>query len=215
MTIRILLADDHRIFRQGLRGLLAEEKEFTIVGEASDGREAVERIAKLRPDVALMDVSMPTLNGVEATRQIAKRSPGTKVIALSMHVEEKFVAEMLRAGASGYVCKQCDAEELCQAIRAAAAGQTYLSPSISGSLVENYVRNLPSEPDSAFKQLSEREREILQLLAEEKTVKEIAMALHVSIKTVHTHRERLMAKLGVRTIAGLTRYAVREGLIQA
>lgn len=214
MTINILLADDHKIFRQGLRELIAEEKDLAIIGEAEDGRDAIAQIAKLRPDVVIMDVGMPALNGIEATRQIKKDFPKTRVIALSMHVDEKFVAEMLRAGAVGYLCKKCDADELVAAIRTAAGGQTYLSPSISGTLVESYVRNVTASPASAFSKLTDREREILQLLVEEKTIKEIAGELDLSVKTVHAHREHLMRKLDVQTIAGLTKYAVREGLTE-
>jgi DNA-binding NarL/FixJ family response regulator len=214
MAIRILLADDHKIFRQGLRGLIAEERDLSIVGEADDGREAIAKIADCKPDVVIMDVGMPGLNGVEATRQIKRDFPRTRVIALSMHVDEKFVSEMLRAGAVGYLCKKCDADELVLAIRTTATGQTYLSPSISGTFVESYVRNVPTVPASAFSQLTDREREILQLLVEEKTVKEIAGELHLSIKTVHAHREHLMRKLNVQTVAGLTKYAVREGLTE-
>jgi DNA-binding NarL/FixJ family response regulator len=214
MAIRIVLVDDHRIFRQGLRGLIAEESDMAIVGEADDGREAVAEIARLHPDVVVMDVGMPTLNGIEATRQIRKDRPRVRVIALSMHSDEKFVAEMLRAGASGYLCKQCEADELVQAIRAVASGQTYLSPGISGALVESFVRRASAAPASAFSQLTDREREILQLLVEEKSVKEIAAELRLSIKTVHAHREHLMRKLDVQTVAGLTKYALREGLTE-
>ena len=214
MTIKVLLADDHKIFRQGLRGLIADEIDMAIIGEAEDGRDALAQIAKLKPDIVIMDVGMPGLNGIEATRQIMKEFPKTRVIALSMHVDERFVAEMLRAGAVGYLCKQCDADELVSAIRTAAAGRTYLSPSISGTLVESYVRNVTAAPTSAFSQLTDREREILQLLVEEKTIKEIAGDLHLSIKTVHAHREHLMRKLNVQTMAGLTKYAVREGLTE-
>jgi DNA-binding NarL/FixJ family response regulator len=212
MALKILLADDHKIFRQGLRGLIAEEKDMTIAGEAEDGRDALAQVARLRPDVVIMDVGMPALNGIEATRQITRDFPATRVIALSMHVDEKFVAEMLRAGAAGYLCKKCDADELLGAIRAAADGKTYLSPSISGNLVERYVRNVKPTPDTAFAQLTDREREILQLLVEEKSIKEIAGELHLSVKTVHAHREHLMRKLNVQTVAGLTKYAVREGI---
>lgn len=214
MAIKILLADDHLIFRQGLRGLIAEEEDLVVVGEAEDGREAISQIGKLAPDIVIMDVGMPALNGIEATRQIKKDFPKTRVIALSMHVDEKFVAEMLRAGAVGYLCKKCDADELIAAIRVVDAGRTYLSPTISGTLVESYVRNVAASPASAYSQLTDREREILQLLVEEKSIKEIAANLHLSIKTVHAHREHLMRKLNVQTVAGLTKYAVREGLTE-
>lgn len=161
-----------------------------------------------------MDVAMPGLNGMETTRQLKRDLPRVRVVALSMHVDERFVLEMLRAGAVGYLCKKCDAEELLTAIRAAAAGHTYLSPAISGTVVESYVRNVRSAPVSAFSQLTNREREVLQLLVEEKTIKEIAGELHLSIKTVHAHREHLMQKLDIQTVAGLTKYAVREGLTE-
>ncbi len=214
MLIRVFLADDHRIFRQGLRGLIAEESDMTIVGEAEDGRDAIAQIAKLRPEVVIMDIGMPALNGIEATRQLKRDLPKTRVIALSMHTDEKYVSEMLRAGAVGYLCKKCEADELIQAVRTVMAGQTYLSPAISGTLVECYVRNATTARASAFSLLTDREREILQMLAEEKSVKEIAAVLNLSIKTVHAHREHLMQKLNVQTMAGLTKYAVREGLTE-
>ncbi|MBT7067735.1 MAG: response regulator transcription factor [Verrucomicrobia bacterium] len=214
MSVKVFLADDHRIFRQGLRGLLAEESDITIVGEADDGRDAIAKISKSRPDVVLMDVGMPGLNGIEATRQLKKVSPRVKVVGLSMHVDERFVGEMLRAGAIGYLCKKCDIREVLTAIRSAAVGQTYLSPMISGSIVEGYVLNACPESSSAFSQLTNREREVLQLLVEEMTIKEIAFDLGLSAKTVHAHREHLMQKLDVHTIAGLTKYAVRQGLTE-
>lgn len=214
MPIKVFLADDHKIFRQGLREIIAEEQDMAIAGEAENGRDAITQIIKLKPDVVIMDVGMPTLNGIEATRQIKRDLPKIRVIALSMHLDEKIVVEMLRAGAVGYLCKKCDADELISAIRSASTGQTYLSPSISGALVESYVRNVPVTPASAFSQLTDREREILQLLVEEKTVKEIAGDLRLSLKTVHAHREHLMRKLNIQTVAGLTKYALREGLTE-
>lgn len=214
MSIRVFLADDHRAFRQGLRIFIEEENDIGVVGEADDGRQTVEAVSRLRPDVVLMDVGMPELNGIEATRQLLKALPGLKIIGLSMHVDERFVGEMLRAGAVGYVCKKCDADDVIAAIRAAAAGQSYLSPMISKDLVESYVRHVPAESASAFGQLTDREREILQMLVEEKTVKEIASDLGVSLKTVYAHQEHLMQKLGIHTVAGLTKYAVRQGLTE-
>lgn len=214
MSIKVFLADDHKVFRQGLRGILEEEPDVAVVGEAEDGRTAVSAIAGAKPDVVLMDVNMPGLGGIEATRQLLKTAPRVKVVALSMHVEEKFVAEMLRAGAVGYVCKKCDAEEVLAAIRCAVTGQTYLSPSISGPLVKSYVQHVGPDPSSLYATLTDREREVLQLLAEEKTVKEIAFELHLSVKTVHAHREHLMQKLNLTSLAGLTKYAVREGLTE-
>ena len=214
MMIRVFLADDHKIFRQGLRGLIAEEQDMTIAGEAEDGRDAIAQIGQLEPDVVIMDIGMPALNGIEATRQIKRDLPKTRIIALSMHTDEKYVAEMLRAGAVGYLCKKCKADELLLAIRTVVAGQTYLSPAISETLVESYVRSATATPESAFSQLTDREREILQLLVEEKSIKQIASDLNLSIKTVHAHREHLMKKLNVQTVAGLTKYALRQGLTE-
>ncbi len=214
MMIRVFLADDHKIFRQGLRGLIAEEQDMTIAGEAEDGRDAIAQIGQLEPDVVIMDIGMPALNGIEATRQIKRDLPKTRIIALSMHTDEKYVAEMLRAGAVGYLCKKCEADELLLAIRTVVAGQTYLSPAISETLVESYVRSATATPESAFSQLTDREREILQLLVEEKSIKQIASDLNLSIKTVHAHREHLMKKLNVQTVAGLTKYALRQGLTE-
>ena len=214
MAIRVFLADDHKIFRQGLRGLITEEPDLSVVGEAENGRDAIAQVAKFRPDVVVMDIGMPALNGIEATRQIKRDQPGIQVIALSMHTDEKYVVEMLRAGVAGYLCKKCEADELVLAIRTVAAGQTYLSPAITGKLIESYVRNVSTTPASAFSQLTDREREILQLLVEEKSIKEIASELQLSIKTVHAHREHLMRKLDVQTVAGLTKYALREGLTE-
>jgi DNA-binding NarL/FixJ family response regulator len=215
MKIRVLLVDDHRIFRQGLCGLIAEEPDLLVVGEAEDGREALAQVEQLGPDVVVMDVGMPTLNGIEAARQIARQHPRIRIIALSMHTNERFVTEMLRAGATGYLCKKCEADELIQAIRVVAAGQTYLSPAVTGSVVERHVRTPSSpEPGSAFSRLTDREREVLQLLVEERSIKEIASELHVSAKTVHAHREHLAQKLGIQTMAGLIKYALREGLAE-
>jgi DNA-binding NarL/FixJ family response regulator len=213
MAIKVFLADDHKIFRQGLHELIAEQQDMTIVGEAEDGRDALAQIVKLRPDVVVMDIGMPALNGIETTRRIKQDIPKTHVIALSMHPDEKYVVEMLRAGATGYLCKTCEADELVKAIRTVASGQTHLNPAITGHLVDNYVRNITPAPVSAFSRLTEREREILQLLAEEKSIKEIASELHLSIKTIHSHRENVMQKLDVQTMAGLIKYALREGLV--
>lgn len=214
MSIQILLVDDHKIFRQGLRGILAGSADVTVVGEAEDGRSALAQVVKLRPDVVIMDVGMPNLNGIEATRDLKRDVPRVRVIALSMHVDEKFVAEMLRAGAVGYLCKKCDADELLVAIRTVNAGQTYLSPAISCALVEGYLRHAEAAPASSLSRLTDRERRVLQLLAEERSVKEIAAELNISVKTVYVHREHLMRKLDVQTVAGLAKYAVREGLAE-
>ena len=213
--MRVLLADDHRIVREGLRSLLADESDIEVVAEADNGRRAIELTDELTPDVVVMDVGMPELNGIEATRRILASRPEAKVIALSMHSDRRFVAEMLKAGASGYLLKDGAFEELVGAIRTVTAGRTYLSPRIANVVVEEYVRQQPRtsgvEP-GVYAKLSPREREVLQLLAEGKATKEAAAALHLSVKTVETHRRQIMEKLGLYSVAELTKYAIREGL---
>ena len=213
MSIRILLADDHGIVRDGLRFLLNEESDIDVVGEAEDGRKALELVSKLMPDVVVMDITMPNLNGVDATRQITSRFPKVKVIALSIHSNRRFVADMLKAGASGYILKECLSDELIQAIRVVAAGVRYLSPTITGVVVDDYVEYLSATPpDSTLSILTEREHEVLQLLAEGKSTKQIALELHVSPKTVEANHRQIMEKLDVHSTAELTKYAIREGL---
>ncbi len=212
MSISILLADDHKIIRDGLRALLEKERDMKVVGEAENGRTTVQFVRTLLPDVVIMDIGMPDLNGIEATRQIVAISRRVKVIALSMHSDKRFVKGMLGAGASGYLLKDCAFEELAQSIRAVYANRTYLSPKIAGIVVEGYV-SPPSTPDaSAASILTPRQREVLQLFAEGKTTKEIAFHLGVSVKTIETHRQKIMDKLGTHSIAELTKYAIREGL---
>jgi len=210
--MRVLLADDHNIVRSGLRSLLDAEPDIEVVAEASDGREAVELATQQSVDIVVMDLAMPNLNGIEATRQILARSPATKVIALSMHSDRRFVARALQVGASGYLLKDCAAEDLVRTIRSVAAGRTYLSPQISELVVEDYVSGLAEDDSSALAVLTPRQREVLQLLAEGKSTKEIASALYVSPKTVETHRYHIMSKLGIENLAGLVKYAIREGL---
>ncbi len=213
MEITILLADDHEIVRDGFRGLLSRRADMHVVAEASNGREAVEQVAEHQPDVAIMDVSMPELNGVEATRQIVRDHPQTRVLGLSMHPASRIVKEMLRAGATGYIVKTCHAEELVEAVRAVSEGKTYLSPEIAGTVVNDLLKETAGEQaPREDTPLSERERQVLQLLAEGKTTKEMAAVLHVTPKTVETHRYSLMKKLDIHSVAGLTKYAVREGL---
>jgi len=212
MSIKVLLADDHKIVRDGLRTLLGKNAEVKVVGEAEDGRTTVQLAKKLSPDIVIMDVAMPDLNGIEATRQVVAEHPGIKVIAVSMHSDKRFVAEMLKAGASAYLSKDYAFDELEKVIRTVMANKVYLSPDISGVVVDSYVRETPKPESTAFSLLSDREREVLQLVAEGKTAKEIAEHLHVSIKTVETHRTNIMTKLGIHRVAELTKYAIREGL---
>lgn len=211
MTIKVLLADDHQIIRDGLRSLLTNEPDIEVVGEANDGRAAVEMTQRLKPDIVVMDITMPGLNGIEATRQVRAISSDIKVLALSMHADKRFVAGVLHAGASGYVLKNCAFRELIQAIHTVAVNQTYLSPTIADIVVESYVRHSPL-PASSLSGLTPREREVLQLIAEGLTLKKIAATLCVSPKTIETHREQIMRKLNASSVAELTKYAVREGL---
>jgi len=211
MRVRILIADDHKIVREGLRNLLQNEKDVEVVAEASDGNAAVRKALELRPDVVIMDVAMSGLNGVEATRKITEQS-NIKVVALSMHSDKRFITAMLKAGASAYLLKDCAFEELVSAIRAVAAGQTYLSPRIAGIITKEFVHHLKEEDTSAFAVLTPREREVLQLLAEGWSTKRIAAHLNLSTKTIETHRSNIMNKLNIYTLPELTKYALREGL---
>ncbi len=212
MSIGILLADDHAIIRQGLRSLLEKQPDIEVVAEAEDGREAFELVRKLLPDIVIMDVTMPNLNGIEAARQIHREFPGTKVIALSIHSNRRFVGDMLKAGAAGYILKECLFDELVRAIKAVAAGDSYLSPRVTGVVVDDYVNRLSRTGDSLLAALTSREREVLQLVAEGKSTKQIASDLHVSVKTVEANRRQTMEKLDLHSVAELTKYAVREGL---
>jgi DNA-binding NarL/FixJ family response regulator len=208
---RVLLADDHRIVRDGLSALLRAEKEVDVVGEAEDGRTAVHLARELKPDVVIMDIGMPDLNGMDATRQIIEAVPKTRVIALSMHSDRRFVEGMLRVGASGYLLKDTAFELLIRAVQTVISGRTYLCPGITGVVVDDYVSR-SADSNRPHDLLAPREREVLQLLAEGKTTKQIAMLLSVSAKTIETHRSRVMRKLGLHSVAELTKYAVREGL---
>jgi DNA-binding NarL/FixJ family response regulator len=225
--MKVLLADDHRIVREGLKSLLQSQPDLEVIAEASDGRQAVEMARELGPDVVVMDVAMPQLNGIEATRQLANDQGEMKIVALSMHSDRRFVSEALKAGASGYVLKDGAFDELISAIRAVTADRVYLSPRVAGVVVEDYVRRLPARGGdgahpgteehpqgrrSAFDALTPREREVLQLMAEGYATKEVAHRLHVSVKTVETHRRQIMEKLDLHSVAELTKYAIREGL---
>lgn len=212
MPIRILLVDDHEMFRDGLESLVGKEEKMQVVGVAENGRVAVKKVSELSPDIVVMDVSMPDLNGIEATRQIKYGGSHVKIIALSVHSSKQFVTGMLAAGASGYLLKANAFEELINAINAVQSGQTYLTPRIAGVVVDGYVQYVNTETDTGDMVLSPREREVLQLLAEGNANKKIADLLSISIKTVDTHRQNLMQKLGLRTLPELTKYAIREGL---
>ncbi len=212
MSIRIILVDDHNIIRTGLRSLLEKQPGFEVIAEASDGREAIERTKELVPDIVIMDIGMAGLNGVEATRQITSEMPQVKVLALSMHSDKRYVITMLKAGASGYLLKNCAFKEMTNAINTVKNNQIYLSPTISNVVVEELV-NEPSRSSSHPRtELTGREREVLQLLAEGNSTKQIAIQLHVSISTVETHRRQIMEKLGLHSIAELTKYAIKEGI---
>jgi len=212
MSIRILLADDHKITRQGLRSLLDKQSDMVVVAEAEEGRTTVRLVRELLPDVVIMDVSMPDLNGMEASRLITREFGNVKIVALSMHSDSLFVTEMLKSGASGYLLKDCAFEELARAIRTVVAGKTYLSPSVSSVVVDDYLHRLSKADFSGLDVLTNREREVLQLLAEGKSTKQIALKLHISGKTVETHRRQIMNKLDIHTVAELTKYAIRKGL---
>ena len=215
MRIRVLMADDHPVFRKGLRALIEKQPDMVVEGDVGDGRQAVDMARERGPDVVLMDVSMPGLNGIEATRQIHSACPSSKVLCLSMHTEDRFVAAMLDAGASGYVLKECETDELIRAIRAVAANQTYLSAEIAGDVVREYLRHHRKHGGRPLDALTPREREVLQLVAEGSSARQIASCLGVSVKTIHTHRENIMHKLNVHNSAELTKYALREGLVSA
>jgi two-component system response regulator NreC len=210
--MKILIADDHGIVREGLKALIKRRTDIEVVGEAEDGKTAVELASQLVPDVVIMDVTMPNLNGVDATRAITRACPNTKVIALSMHTDKTIVREMFKAGAYGYVLKSYLFDELDKSFEAIKKNERYLSPHITDLIREEYITPEISETADGRKSLSERERQIIQLVAEGKSIKEISLHLHISPKTVDAHRRNLMAKLGVASVADLVKYAIRKGL---
>ncbi len=207
--MRILLVDDHKMMRDGLRAILEKEEGLTVVGEAASGREALTLAHSLRPEIVVMDISMPDLNGVDATRRLLAEMPRIKIIGLSMNSDRRYVVAMFKAGAVGYLLKNSASEELIHAVRAVTDDLTYVSPSIASIVVDTYVEG---SPQKEVKALSPREREVLQLLAEGQTSKDIANHLQIAVPTVETHRRQIMDKLNLRTIAALTKYAIREGL---
>jgi len=207
-TIKILLADDHTIVRQGLKLILASQPDMSVVGEASNGREVVELASKLRPDIILLDVAMPELNGIEATRRMMEANPRVRILVLSMHKEAVYVREILKAGARGYLLKDVIDAELLNAVRAVARGDGYVSPAVSGALLSDYRQNVTDPADL----LTKREREVLQLIAEGKTNKEVATHLNLSVYTVDSHRGKIMEKLNLHSTGELVRFAIKHGL---
>jgi DNA-binding NarL/FixJ family response regulator len=213
-TIRVLLADDHVLIRAGLRMVVDAQPDFTVVGEAGDGREAVAMAESLKPDVLVMDIGMPGLNGIEAARQIREKLPEAQIVMLSMHSDEGYVLRALKAGAKAYLLKDSAETDLARAIRAAADGKSFFSPAVGRVLLEDYVRKLQrTGAEDSYDLLSPREREILQLVAEGRSSKEIANLLNLSVYTVETHRARVMQKLNLRGVPELILYAVRKGII--
>ncbi len=207
--IRILLADDHKLVRQGFRLILVSQEDMDVVGETANGREAVELAKTLKPDVVIMDVTMPELNGIEATRRIREISPHIRVLALSVHRDSVYVREIIRAGAEGYLLKESADTDLLAAVRAVAEGQSYLSPEVQGAILKDYRKHVTNPLDL----LTSREREILQLIAEGKTNKDIASGLNLSVYTVDGHRTRIMEKLNLHSVGELVRFAIRNGLV--
>jgi len=212
MIIKILLVDDHRMVRQGLRLLLDKQPGMRVVAEAANGAEAVRLAKEHRPDVAIVDVSMPDLNGIEAARKMRAAHSGIKIIGLSMHADRRYAVEILRSGALGYVLKESAFDELVQAINAVYRGQSFLSARLADIIIKDYIKESGEGQGSVYTRLSNREREVLQLLAEGRTTKQIAQQMNLSVKTIETHRKQIMDKLGIHSLAGLTKYAIREGI---
>ncbi len=211
MDVKIILIDDHQIVLDGLRSLLEKQTGMEVIAEATDGYMAIELVRKLSPDVAIIDVALPMLNGIETTRQILAENPGVKILALSMHSDIRFAVEMFKAGAAGYLPKDCAFNELTFAIKTVLANKIYLSPNMTEKVVKGFINNL-KDTSSVFSVLTVKERHVLQLMAEGKTRNQIAMALFISEKTVETHHRNIIKKLGIKSIAELTKYAIREGL---
>lgn len=213
MAIKVFLADDHTVVRDGLKFLLESEKDICVIGGAADGRETVRQVQKLRPDTVVMDIAMPELNGIEATRQILKTCPSTRVVILSMHSSKEHIFQALHAGAQGYLLKESAGQEVVNAIFTVQSGNRYLSPRITDTMIDDYMhQRQAAQPMSPFEQLSSRERETLQLVVEGKSSSEIAEILYISPKTVETYRSRIMQKLGVSDIPTLVKFAIKHGL---
>ena len=212
MGVRILIADDHKIVREGLRALIEKHENMEVVAEAETGLDAVRLTQRLQPDIVIMDIGMPQMNGIEATREITSGNEKIKVVALSMHSDKRFVLQMLKAGASGYLLKDSAFEELTTAINTVMSNQSFLSPKITDVVLKEYLQTVSRGDASVFSVLTHREREVLQMLAEGRSTKEIAASLNVSVKTIETHRQQIMDKLKIRSVAELTKYAIREGL---
>jgi DNA-binding NarL/FixJ family response regulator len=210
--VRIVVADDHQIFRDGLRALLVARSDFEVVGEAQDGLEAIDLVTRLKPEILILDLAMPGLHGIEVARRLHESNPETKIIVLSMHSDRRYVIEALRAGAVAYVLKEAGFSELIGVIKEVQDGHLVLSPLVSEQVIKDYIRLAEVDEGSAFALLSAREREVLQLLAAGKATKEIAAELHLSVKTVESHRKQIMDKLEIHSVAELTKYAIREGL---
>ncbi len=213
MGIKVLLVDDHVIIRESLRQLIETQSEFEVIGEAEDGQSAVQLTAELLPDVVIMDIGMPNLNGIEATRQITRNCPTVKVLSLSMYFHRQYITEMMKAGSSGYLSKDCAFDELVRAIRVVVAGQRYLSPQIAGFVIDDYVHNIDHHEDGdSPRKLTRKEYIVLQNLAEGKTSKETALAMQLSVKTVEAYRRQIMNKLNLHSVAELTKYALLNGI---
>jgi len=214
--IRVLVADDHAIVREGVRMILAKEPDIEVIGEAGDGQQALDLAATLRPQVVIMDISMPGMGGIEATQRLRAAQPDVQVLALTMHEDETYVFQLLRAGAAGYVLKRAAAQDLVQAVRAAARGEAFLYPSVARKVVEDYLKRVETgEERERYDGLTAREKEILTLIAQGLSNHQIAEQLYISIKTVQTHRAHILEKLGLHDRTELVRYAIRKGLIEA
>jgi DNA-binding NarL/FixJ family response regulator len=212
MKTLVMIVDDHQIVRDGLKAILLNEQEIEVIAEAENGRNALQLAEKFKPEIVIMDIAMPDMNGIDATRRITAEHPGAKILILSMHHDTRLIIEVFNAGARGYLLKDCAAKELMSAIRTLQMGEAYLSPKISSLIVKNLIKWQNEQIPSEIYSLSSREREVLQLLAEGKNMKQIAFMLEVSIKTVEAFRKRIMGKLKMNSIAELTKFAIREGL---